>query len=63
MGVAIITGKTDITNPLAYTLLAARLVQSTIHLVSTSGLAIGLRFTAFAVQMAIGTYWSVMLLT
>ncbi|MES0049274.1 MAPEG family protein [Mesorhizobium sp. M0053] len=62
LGVAIITGKTDITTPLAYTLLVARLVQSTIHLVSTSELAVSLRFTAFAVQMAIGAYWSLILL-
>jgi uncharacterized MAPEG superfamily protein len=58
LGVAIIISKTDVTNPLAYTLLGARIVQSSIHLVSTTQVAVSLRFTAFAVQMVIGAYWS-----
>ena len=58
LGVAILISKTDVTDPLASTLLAARIVQSIIHLVSTSQIAVSLRFTAFAVQMVIGAYWS-----
>jgi hypothetical protein len=40
----------------------ARIIQSTIHLISASALAISLRFTAFSVQMAIGAYWVWLLL-
>ncbi|RUX89278.1 MAPEG family protein [Mesorhizobium sp. M7D.F.Ca.US.004.01.2.1] len=58
LGVAILISKTDVTDPLASTLLGARIVQSIIHLVSTSQVAVSLRFTAFAVQMVIGAYWS-----
>ena len=57
LGVAIIISKTDVTNPLASTLLGARIVQSIVHLISTTQVAVSLRFTAFAVQMAIGAYW------
>lgn len=58
LGVAILISKTDVTDPLASILLAARIVQSIIHLVSTSQVAVSLRFTAFTVQMVIGAYWS-----
>ena len=58
LGVAIIISKTNVTDPLASTLLGARIVQSIIHLVSTTQIAVSLRFTAFAVQMVIGAYWS-----
>lgn len=54
---ALLLDKTEITDLLAPWLLAARIVQSVIHLVSTSAVAVSLRFTAFAVQMAIGLYW------
>ncbi|MGN6308636.1 MAG: MAPEG family protein [Xanthobacteraceae bacterium] len=54
---ALLLDKTAITDSLALWLLAARVVQSVIHLVSTSAVAVSLRFTAFAVQMAIGIYW------
>ncbi|BCG96933.1 MAPEG family protein [Mesorhizobium sp. 131-2-1] len=63
LGVAIMTSRTALTDPLAYELLGARLVQSVIHLVSTSEIAVSLRFTAFAVQMAIGAYWAWALLS
>jgi uncharacterized MAPEG superfamily protein len=49
MILAVIAGKSSITDPLAYVLLAARIAQSTIHLASTSSLAVTARFTAFAV--------------
>ena len=58
LSIAIMTSKTEITEPLASWFLCARIVQSIIHLVSTSPIAVWLRFTAFAVQMAIGVYWS-----
>ncbi len=55
---AIATGRTEITDALAPWLLGARIVQSSIHLASTSVVAVNARFTAFAVQMGIGIYWS-----
>jgi uncharacterized MAPEG superfamily protein len=60
--VALVTSRTAITDPLAYFFLGARMVQSLIHLASLSQAAVTLRFTAFAVQMAIGMYWAVCLL-
>ena len=50
------------TDPLAYALLAARIVQSLIHLSSLSAVAVSLRFTAFAVQLGIAIYWAARLL-
>ena len=61
--VALVTGRTGITDALAPWLLAARVVQSCIHVASLSVAAVNARFTAFAVQMAIGVYWSWALLT
>ena len=55
---ALLLDKTTITDSLALWLLAARVVQSVIHLMSTSVVAVSLRFTAFAVQMGIGIYWA-----
>src|SRR5690349_20952298 len=60
--IAIATGRTAITDPLAYLLLGARLLQSLVHLVSVSPTAVTVRFSAFAVQMAIGVYWPLRLL-
>lgn len=54
---ALLTGKTSVTDGLALWLVAARVVQSTIHLASTNEIAVTLRFTAFAAQMAIGVFW------
>ena len=59
MILAVIAGKSNITDPLAYALLAARIVQSTIHLISTSSIAVTARFTAFAVQLGIAVYWAI----
>ena len=59
MILAVIAGKSSITDPLAYVLLAARITQSTIHLASTSSLAVTARFTAFAVQIGIAVYWAI----
>jgi uncharacterized MAPEG superfamily protein len=55
--VALLTNQAGVTDTLAPWLLVARLVQSSIHLISTSILAANLRFLAFAVQMAIVVYW------
>ena len=63
LAIAIMTSRTGITDALAFWLLGARIVQSMIHLVSTSPLAVSLRFTAFAIQMMIGVYWSLRLMT
>ena len=60
--VAEVAGRTAVTDPLAFVLLGARLVQSVIHLSSTSSTAVTLRFTAFTVQMAIAVYWCLGLL-
>ena len=62
MLVALATQRSAVTDPLAYLLLGARIMQSTIHLTSLSPLAVTLRFTAFAVQMAIAAWWAVRLL-
>ena len=55
--VAVVAGRATVTDPLAWVLLGARIVQSLIHLVSTSPAAVTARFTAFAVQVAIAVYW------
>jgi len=60
--IAIVTGRTSITDPLAYLFLGARVFQSLVHLISVSSLAVTIRFTAFALQTAIGLYWAFMLL-
>lgn len=62
MLIAMVADKTAVTDPLAYALLGARIVQSVIHLCSLSPLAVTLRFSAFAVQIAIGVYWAARLL-
>ena len=56
--VAIITGQTAMTDPLAPALIIARMGQSLIHLVSISPLAVYLRFTAFSVQLVIAAWWA-----
>jgi uncharacterized MAPEG superfamily protein len=58
MVLAVVAGKSSVTDPLAYVLLAARIVQSLIHLASTSPIAVTARFTAFAVQTAIVVVWA-----
>jgi len=59
---AIATGHASVTDPLAWLFLGSRVFQSLVHLVSTSSVAVTIRFTAFAVQMAIGLYWACALL-
>jgi uncharacterized MAPEG superfamily protein len=60
--VALLTNRAGITNPLAPLLFAARLIQSCVHIASLSVPAVYIRFTAFAVQIAIAAYWSCALL-
>jgi uncharacterized MAPEG superfamily protein len=57
MLLALATQSTDITNPLALIVLAARIGQSSIHLASTSNVAVQVRFTLFLVQVGISLYW------
>jgi uncharacterized MAPEG superfamily protein len=62
MLLAVVAGRSAVTDPLAYVFLAARIVQSVIHVSSLSAFAVTLRFSAFAVQMAIAVYWAVRLI-
>jgi hypothetical protein len=57
MLLAVVADRSAVTDPLAWVLLGARVVQSLIHLVSTSPAAVTARFTAFAVQMVIAVWW------
>jgi uncharacterized MAPEG superfamily protein len=61
--VAIATDRTAATDSLAYLFLACRIFQSLVHLASLSPAAVTVRFTAFAVQMAIGLCWAYKLLS
>ena len=61
MLLAVVAGRSSVTDPLAYVLLGARIVQSTIHLASTSSAAVSARFAAFALQLGIAVYWAVRL--
>lgn len=58
MLVAVVAGKSSVTDPLAFVLLGARVLQSVVHLASLSVLAVNVRFAAFAVQVAIAVYWT-----
>ncbi|MCC5857505.1 MAG: MAPEG family protein [Ectothiorhodospiraceae bacterium] len=55
---ALVTGQSHVTDPLAPWFLAARVIQSGIHLSSLSVPAVNARFAAFAVQIVIGVYWA-----
>ena len=55
--VAIATGHASITDPLARWALVARVAQSTVHLMSTSELAVTVRATLYSVQLGIMAYW------
>lgn len=61
MLLAVVAGKSQVTDPLAHVLLGARVVQSVIHLVSISPAAVTARFIAFGLQMGIAVYWTVKL--
>lgn len=59
--VALVTGHVAVTDALAPWLLGARVVQSGVHLVSTSVMAVNLRFLMFALQVGIAVYWCIAL--
>lgn len=63
MLLALATSSSAITDPLAYWLLAARLGQSIVHLVSTNVLAVQVRFAFFLAQVGICGYWLFTLFT
>jgi hypothetical protein len=48
---------TGITDGLAYYLVGARILQSIVHLISTSNIAVQVRFAFFLVQLGIAVYW------
>ncbi|MBT8450653.1 MAG: MAPEG family protein [Deltaproteobacteria bacterium] len=56
---ALATGHTDITDPLARWVLVARVAQSTVHLISTSEMAVSLRALLLLVQLGVEAYWVV----
>lgn len=56
--VALVSGRSGVTDILAPWLMLARVVQSSIHLASLSEFAVTARFSAFAVQMGIAVYWA-----
>jgi uncharacterized MAPEG superfamily protein len=62
IAVAAISGNAAITDPLALWLLAARIAQSTTHLISTRNRAVILRFSFLVVQVVIQGLWVVQLL-
>ena len=59
MLLALVSGQASLTDPLALWVLAARVGQSSIHLVSVSDRAVTLRFALFAVQLAIACWWTI----
>ncbi|MCP4754551.1 MAG: MAPEG family protein [Proteobacteria bacterium] len=59
---ALVTNSTDITNTLALVVLACRLGQSTVHMISTSVAAVQLRFLFFLVQFVVCFYWAIQFL-
>jgi len=59
---AMMTNQTGVTDPLAMYLLYARIGQSLTHVVSTSIMAINVRFAFFIVQLVIYSIWVVRLL-
>lgn len=61
MLLALATGSSVITDKLAYVLLLARLAQSITHVISTSVLAVQIRFALFLVQVGICIYWLIIL--
>jgi uncharacterized MAPEG superfamily protein len=60
--VALATGHADVTDPLALWALAARVGQSTVHLVSATSVAVQVRFAFFLVQFLIQAWWAFSLL-
>lgn len=57
MLLALATNSAVVTNGLALIIIGARIMQSTIHLISVSNAAILARFVFFFIQFGIATYW------
>lgn len=62
MLLALVTNNSEVTDGLAFVVLAARLAQSITHIVSISTKAIQIRFVLFLVQFFICGYWLVAML-
>lgn len=58
---ALVTDNAGITDSLARWVLVARVAQSTVHLISTSEMAVSLRAGLLLVQLGIEAYWVVQL--
>ena len=54
---ALATDQTALTDVLALVLLAARVFQSVMHLISTSAVFVWLRFAGFMLQLLIALWW------
>ena len=55
---AAVAGRGAVTDPLAMIAVYARIVQSTVHLISTSEIAVAIRATFWTVQMLIMLWWT-----
>ena len=62
MLVAVVAGRSAVTDPLALVFLAARVLQSLVHLSSVSAAAVTVRFALFSLQILIAIYWAARLL-
>lgn len=51
------TDQAAVTDPSALWVLSARIAQSSVHVVSTSSLAVQIRFTFFALQLSVVAWW------
>ena len=60
---ALATDTQRLTDPLALVVLVSRLGQSIVHLLSTSVMAVLVRFTFFLVQVLISVYWALRFIT
>ena len=58
---AMASGQTALTDPLALLVLGARLLQSLMHLISTSPLFVWLRFAGFLTQLLVLAWWLLVL--
>ena len=60
--VATLTDLSSVTDDLSLLLFGARVLQSVVHLVSTSAVAVTIRFGFFLVQLGIEVWWAYRLL-
>jgi len=59
---ASLAGQSAVTDPLAMSVLIARIGQSVTHVVSTSVRAVQIRFGFYSIQLAIMVWWAILLL-